>query len=281
MMTKNWEEVKMKKWNKFIKVCAMMVVLSMIAPVALPFSTATVAQAATVKLSDKKLTLEVGKSQTIKVMGTKQKITWTSSDKSVATVKNGKVIAKKAGTTTITAIVNKKKYTCKVTSLEGQKVTSGEVSYVIPKDWTSKVLTEQGESSLLLLYPASADVTKGASNINLSIIYTGTAKPDDETAKQYVEAKVTEDTINSQLKQSGMKDLISDFKTGMYQSKVGTVYTAEYKFELQGFAIKQNIYTAFFDNYYIQLNVNDFGDQAGSDIVTLGEYLIDSIKVNK
>lgn len=271
----------MKKWNKFIKVCAMMVVLSMTAPVVLPFSTATVAQAATVKLSDKQLTLEVGKSQTLKVTGTKQKITWTSSEKSVATVKNGKVTAKKVGTTTITATVNKKKYNCEVTTFEGQKITSGEVSYVIPKDWTSTVLTEQGESSLVLLYPASADVTKGASNINLSIVYTGTAKPDDETAKQYVEAKVTEDTINSQLKQSGMKDLISDFKTGMYQSKVGTVYTAEYKFELQGFAIKQNIYSVFLDNYYIQLNVNDFGDQAGSDIVTFGEYLVDSIKVNK
>ena len=42
-------------------------------------------------------------------------VSWTSSNTKVATVKNGTVLAKEAGTATITAMVNGKKATCAVT----------------------------------------------------------------------------------------------------------------------------------------------------------------------
>ena len=52
----------------------------------------------------------------MKVKGTKKKPKWSSSKKSVATVSSkGKVVAKKAGSATITAKIGKKKYKCKVT----------------------------------------------------------------------------------------------------------------------------------------------------------------------
>ena len=44
-----------------------------------------------------------------------QKVEWSSSDKSIATVENGIIHAKKEGTVTITATIDKKDYTCKVT----------------------------------------------------------------------------------------------------------------------------------------------------------------------
>ena len=70
----------------------------------------------TPKLNKSKLTLTVGKTAKLKVKNTKKKIKWSSSKKSVATVtKKGKVKAKKAGKTTITAKVGKKKLKCKVT----------------------------------------------------------------------------------------------------------------------------------------------------------------------
>ena len=73
----------------------------------------TIAQIA---ISDTKATIYKGDTRTIRLVGTKQKAKWTSSNQSVATVdKNGKVKAKKAGTATITATLGKKKYTCKVT----------------------------------------------------------------------------------------------------------------------------------------------------------------------
>ncbi len=69
-----------------------------------------------IKLNKKKVTLQVGKSVTLKVKGTKKKVTWKSSKKKVATVsKKGKVKAKKVGKAKITAKVAGKKLVCKVT----------------------------------------------------------------------------------------------------------------------------------------------------------------------
>lgn len=77
----------------------------------------------TPKLNKTSLTLKKGKTYQLKFSGTKQKVSWTTSNKSVATVsQTGKVTAKKAGSVNITGTINKKKYTCKV------KVTSGTVS---------------------------------------------------------------------------------------------------------------------------------------------------------
>ena len=68
------------------------------------------------KLNKKSVSLNVGKTYTLKATGTKGKITWTSSKKSVATVSSkGVVKAKKKGTAVITAKYGKKKLTCKVT----------------------------------------------------------------------------------------------------------------------------------------------------------------------
>lgn len=75
-----------------------------------------VASAAKVKISKKSVTLTVGSSLTLKITGTKKKVKWKSSKKSVATVSSkGKLKAKKAGKAVITATVGKKKLKCKVT----------------------------------------------------------------------------------------------------------------------------------------------------------------------
>ena len=74
-------------------------------------------QAATVKLNKSSVTLYISESVKLKLNGTSSKIIWKSSNKSIASVSNGKVTAKDAGSTTITAVTtnNKKKYSCKVT----------------------------------------------------------------------------------------------------------------------------------------------------------------------
>lgn len=72
--------------------------------------------ASAAKLNKKSISLNVGKTYTLKASGTKEKITWTSSKKSVATVSSkGVVKAKKKGTAVITAKYGKKKLACKVT----------------------------------------------------------------------------------------------------------------------------------------------------------------------
>lgn len=85
-------------------------------------------------LSKKSVTINAGKSTTIKLNGTKQKVTWKTSNSKVATVKNGKITGKSAGTATITATVLKKKYTCKVT-VKGKSVKAyGEGMHKVGKD---------------------------------------------------------------------------------------------------------------------------------------------------
>ena len=56
-----------------------------------------------VKLSKRNLSLKVTQNTKLKVIGTKKKAKWNSSNKNIATVKNGIVTGKKQGKTTITA----------------------------------------------------------------------------------------------------------------------------------------------------------------------------------
>lgn len=79
------------------------------------------------KLSKKSLQLQKGKTATLKVTinpsnVTNKKITWKSSNTTVATVKNGIVIAKRIGQAKITATNGEKTSTCTVTVIDPVKV---------------------------------------------------------------------------------------------------------------------------------------------------------------
>lgn len=108
-----------KAGKRFLLV--MMVLCLVIAePAELPFAGRCnrVEAASSIKLSKTTLTLKVKGTATLKVTGTTKTVKWSSSDKSIATVKNGKVTAKKAGKATITAKVGTEKLTCAVTVKE-------------------------------------------------------------------------------------------------------------------------------------------------------------------
>lgn len=70
----------------------------------------------TPKFSQYKSILNVGKSYQFKISGTKQRIQWSSSDKSIASVSsNGTVYGKSSGTVKITAKISSKKYIRNIT----------------------------------------------------------------------------------------------------------------------------------------------------------------------
>lgn len=114
--------------------------------------------AATIKLNKTTISLAESDTFALKLSGTKNKVTWTSSKKTVATVSTkGVVTAKKAGSATITATVSKKKYTCKVTVVE--KFNATKASKNIKSD-----LTDTGKGVIAILknnnkYPVSLDAT--------------------------------------------------------------------------------------------------------------------------
>lgn len=101
----------MKNWSKII---AVFLVLALMAQGVLPINE-VVAEAAQVNLNSSSITIRTGQTYAFKLIGTTKKAIWSSSNKKIATVNSGKVKGVKTGSTTITAMVDKKKYTAKVT----------------------------------------------------------------------------------------------------------------------------------------------------------------------
>lgn len=75
-----------------------------------------VSAAAAPRISKTKISMCAGQSYRLKITGFKGTVKWSSGNKSVAVVSNsGKVTAKKAGTTIVTARCGKVRRTCRVT----------------------------------------------------------------------------------------------------------------------------------------------------------------------
>lgn len=275
----------MKYFKNLYRTLALVLVLALAWPLLLPAGNSLmVAQAASLKLSSTKFAIGAGSTKNLSVTGTKSKITWTSNKKDVATVsKTGVVTAKKAGAATITATVNKKKLTCKVTVFETQEVTSCGLTYVIPKEWTTKVLADQGTVQNVAVYPDGADINTGVSYVNVTIQNTGTQAPDYKLVKQTLQASVTKDLIVSQLSQAGLNATLSNFTTGDYNSAIGTAYQISYKAQVTSDSysgtISQVIYDIYINNYFIQVLVTDVGDGAVPDVNGVGESILNSIQV--
>ena len=105
-------------------------------------------------ISNKKITLNEGKTKQLSLKNATGKITWSSSDKKVATVtKKGLVKGVKAGTATITAKNNGVTLTCKVTVKSTTVAVTG-----VSLDKTKADLTE-GESVTLKATVAPANAT--------------------------------------------------------------------------------------------------------------------------
>lgn len=98
--------------------------------------------ASAIKLNKKTAKIAVGKSVTLKVRGTKKKVKWKTSKKSVATVNaKGKVTGKKAGKAVVTAKVKGKTLKCKVT------VTKKQAAKTAAKKQTAKKTNTTGKKN--------------------------------------------------------------------------------------------------------------------------------------
>ena len=107
-----------------------------------------------IKLTQKTASVEFGKTITLKFT-TAKKVTWKSSNKSVATVSNkGVVTGKKPGTATITATLNGKKYSCKVT-VKNPSVKASSLSFKT----SDSGLFISGYSSALVKFKLPKSVT--------------------------------------------------------------------------------------------------------------------------
>ncbi len=288
----------MKLTRMFNKFFVMMMILSLITPFAVSNANATVAYAATIKLNKTSISLDVGKTYTLKISGTKSKVTWSTSNKKVATVNSsGKVTAKKAGSATVTALVNKKKYNCKVTvktpvnplvknaPFAAQDANLGKFNTVVPKDWTMDILAQENNDIIVMLYPSSADLASGSSNITILVQETDTATTYD-IAKEYFASVLTEDLFISQFAENGIENItLSEFTTSDYETKNGTAfktkYIADYKVAEQEGSFIQVLYDIYIDNYLVVVTITDAGDNLTPDIYEVTEYLLDALQLVK
>lgn len=151
------------------------------------------AQAASnIRLSDSSLVLELGHYKTLKVSGTSSKVTWSTSNSWIADVtSSGKVTAKAAGTATITAKVNGKKLTCKVTVLR-QKNKNLTLK---PKD--SFNLKIEGTSSKISWNSSNPSVAKVDANGKVTAVAVGTATINATVSGKTISSQVNVVDINS------------------------------------------------------------------------------------
>ena len=124
---------------------------------------------AKIKLNKTKISLQRGKTYTLKVKGTKKKVKWSSNKKTIATVtRKGKVTAQKQGTAVITASCGEYKATCKITvknpslklSKSSATVKVGKTTNISAKATPSGKVTYKSSNSKIATV-SSKGVVKG------------------------------------------------------------------------------------------------------------------------
>lgn len=115
----------------------------------------SVEAATKVKLNKTKATLIKGQTLNLKVLKTKDKITWSSSKPNIATVNSkGKVTAKRKGNTIISAKIGVQRYTCKITvqtptiSKKTMTLTEGQKATLKIKGTTQKIKWRSSNSAI-------------------------------------------------------------------------------------------------------------------------------------
>lgn len=247
-------------------------------------SSPVTAQAATVKLSKKTLSLGVGKTATLTVRGNKKSVIWTSSDSTIATVsKKGKITAVALGEAKITATIGMKQYTCKVTvtnpyladaPFKAQEADiENKIDLVIPADWTLNYkLTDTGIQGTItpndttlksgisvLIRPLDQALTYSDMKATYSSYYTK-----DNFTKQYT--TLLGDTAFE------LSDLVQTDLT----TNPATALKVEYTITIANTALVQQIYDFVLGNYLVEIqSVNN----DGTDLSAYIEYAINSLIV--
>lgn len=285
----------MNQIKRIAKMLSIVLILSMAVQLALPGFFTTTATAATIAISPKKLTLEVGKTKVLKVTGTKVKATWKSSDAKIAAVsKTGLVTAKKAGKATITATVNKKAYTCSVTvkdvkvknplvdaaPFKAQGVTSGNVSYIFPSSWNKYEGSASGLTQIFLSPETMTSSTDDQTPYILLYLADLAAPSDADTLAAYYK-EFTADTIVSQFAQSGMDVTVNNFTLTNYATDLGIGYLTSFDYTYQGLTVKRNIYDIYTDKTLIKVMVSDPGKTTTPDLNQAADYLLKTIQISK
>lgn len=116
-------------------------------------------------LSETKIEMDEGSDEALSINNYEnQKVKWTSSDESIATLENGIIHAKKEGKVTITATIDKKDYTCDVTVNKLVKVIDQKEMTVI----------KGGQGQLTITNVDPEKIKWGTSDYGIATVANGT-----------------------------------------------------------------------------------------------------------
>lgn len=222
-----------------------------------------------IKLNKSEISIEKGKSYTLKATitpnnVTNKKITWTSTNTKIATVKNGKITAKNTGTTTITAKTsNGKKISCKV------NVRIYPKSIKLNK---TSVLLQKGKSTTLKATIAPNNATlkniKWTSS-NSKII---TVKNGKISAKQSGTATVTAVTSNGKKASCKVTVKVAPTKISLDKTsisiKTGSSVTLKAKITPTGKCISTLTWTSSNNDIALVKNGKVTAKKAGNVVIT-------------
>jgi len=184
----------MKLIKKFL--CGILISLMtlLIIPVVMPINeTGYIVEAASIKISKTKYTMNKGQTYTLKISGTKKKVKWSTSNKKVATVSSkGKVTAKKNGTATITAKVGSKNYKCKIT-VKDPSISKSKI--YVEKDYTY-TLTVKDTNQKVKWSTSNKKVATVSSNGKVTAKKKGTATITAKVANKSLKCKVNVETTS-------------------------------------------------------------------------------------
>lgn len=152
-----------------------------------------------VTLSKKSAKVLVGSSLQLKLNNaTSSKVVWKTSNKSIATVSKGKVVPKKSGKVTITAVYNKRSYKCTVVIPKPAIISSDGFTMTIGKSLALKVTNTKGKATWKSSDPSVATINS---------LGKVTAK---KTGKTTISAVVGSCTIKKNIEVVGKGDYTSE-----------------------------------------------------------------------
>ena len=194
---------------------------------------------AKVRLSKKNVAITQGDFCTIKLKGAKnKKVVWKSNDKKIATVKKGKIKAKKIGRCSVIAKYNGKKYKCSVQVKKNKSLTPGptnESDATLPSashqsSWETNVEANENDAKLVIdrFVQDTKVITYSIYNFTQNIItlpaYYGIEK---YNGKEWVELsrKTNYVTANAQyimpgdksVNESGIESSFGELEQGKYR----------------------------------------------------------------
>lgn len=209
----------MKMFKRLCVLLTIIFTLGAICPEASIFITnQQTVEAATVKISKKKVSLTKWQKTVLSVKGTKKKAKWSSSNKNVAAVSgNGTVTAKKKGRAVITAKIGSKKYKCTVT-VKNPKQCGENAFYVTTPGGTTK--------------NKKIPSFKGSNYYLLQIGYDTGWLNKPNSSKIYVNNKLVSETGYSYKSQGSISLSGNALKKGLY-----TVEFVQYKSTTKNFQI--------------------------------------------